>query len=434
MGGRSTRKTKVNIPQDNAPTESEDRSLPPSSTNPPMLFILPKDRSIDSRIVSLPDPATGKSNRFLFDPQNGIYEFKKISAPKKEPSSWLLASKERSASTASKDGNVADGYSIEDPSIFVATEVDPMFFMLPVLLAGSDGESKQLFITLDDHLDAVGRQSEDLRTILSSGAIFTRLQSGVASICDTVEAGDESMYRINTGKLSVVLLAKAQKVVSAGLPPSMDDKLVKEALQAPTTLTAHAELVAELEGMQDVDGGSTKSESQPSSIAPSTLESQETILSSAAVSTAATSFAGDSPATRDDEELKRLMRLRVAFDFILSSYVKRTFHERLRTIIRETSTSIDFTLLDKRLEEIANLKKEAQTLRSLSDNISRKRMVEEDDGIVAARAEKKRKKEEEEAKKKAQSRGIKQLAKADTSGMKKLSSFFAKGAAKKTAT
>jgi Ydr279p protein family (RNase H2 complex component). len=49
-----------------------------------------------------------------------------------------------------------------------------------------------------------------------------------------------------------------------------------------------------------------------------------------------------------------------------------------------------------------------------------------------SRAEKKRRKEEEDKRKNTgQSRGVKELKKVDTSGMKKMSDFFGKAAAKK---
>ena len=79
--------------------------------------------------------------------------------------------------------------------------------------------------------------------------------------------------------------------------------------------------------------------------------------------------------------------------------------------------SARFAPLEAHLSSIAALKSEALSLRSLSDNISRKRAVELDE-------EKKRKKEEEAIKKKNEGRGVKQLKKVDTSGMKKMSSFF----------
>ena len=58
-------------------------------------------------------------------------------------------------------------------------------------------------------------------------------------------------------------------------------------------------------------------------------------------------------------------------------------------------------------------------------------MYEEDDA-VETRAEKKRREEEEVKRKKAgESRGIRDLKKVDTKGMKKMSDFFGKAAAKK---
>jgi hypothetical protein len=86
-------------------------------------------------------------------------------------------------------------------------------------------------------------------------------------------------------------------------------------------------------------------------------------------------------------------------------------------------TTIDFKPLEERLSHIATLKRQAQALRSISDNVSRKRSTAEEDEDIAI---KRRKKDEEEEKKKSVSLGVKKLLKADTSGMKKLSSFFTK--------
>ena len=51
--------------------------------------------------------------------------------------------------------------------------------------------------------------------------------------------------------------------------------------------------------------------------------------------------------------------------------------------------------------------------------------------MAVARAEKKRKEEEEKMKKAGESRGVRELKKVNTSGMKKLSAFFGKAASKK---
>lgn len=441
MRTRTTKKSQVAAIQDDIDSSTTNPPLPASSSNPPMLFILPRERSLDARIVSLPNPQSGVKNRYFFDPTQGIYEFTKISAPRKQPSSWLLSPEGDGGadSNGSQSEIMRNGYSIEDPGMFVATAVDPVFFLLPILLAGSSTENKQLFVTLDDHLDNVSKQSEEVRSILGSEHVLTQLEISLANICDKVEAGDDSMFRINLEKCCKELLSKAERVVAAGLPPSMEQKFVSEALQAPTTLRTQIEMVAEIEReSQDPEEQTPGPQSQPQSQTlfniTTASDSQDSLASAATGPTPATSVEEVAALSPEDENIRRLLRLRTAFDFILSSYIQKSFHEQIRACLNAPQSPIDFTALDKRLAEIADMKKEAQTLRSLSDNISRKRMVEEDDEIVAVRAEKKRKKEEEEAKKKAQPRGIKQLAKADTSGMKKMSSFFTKAAAKKATT
>ena len=94
------------------------------------------------------------------------------------------------------------------------------------------------------------------------------------------------------------------------------------------------------------------------------------------------------------------------------------------TSLLSTSTTPNFAPLTEHLSAIAKLKSEAAALRSISDNISRKRQLEYDEDKIAEREEKKRKKEEEDKKKKSEGRGIKALKKVDTTGMKKMSAFF----------
>ncbi|KAF2226371.1 ribonuclease H2, subunit B, partial [Elsinoe ampelina] len=428
---RTTRKSQSATASKDETVDNSGPSLAPSSTNPPLLFILPKDRSIDARIVTLPNPASGTQNRYIFDPSHGLYEFTKISAPKKEPSSWLLAPGSRGddASTVTQSMDLSGGYTLEDAGVFVATEVDPIFFILSNLLSDASQSGKQLFVTLDDHLDNVGSNSELLRDVLSSPGVLPRLDIAMSLICDKVEAGDDSMFRVSVEKLTRMLLSKAEKVVKAGLPPSMEEKFVKEALQAPTSLRTQMEMVAELEKESQeevVQAELSHGQSQSAATNSSAGASQDSLASATSVSTTAASIADAATDTPEDEEDRRLLRLRTAFNFILASYIQGKFHDQLRAPLSKPKSPVDFAPLDKKLSEIAALKKEAQTLRSLSDNVGRKRVFEEDDEAAEARAEKKRKKEDEEAKKKAQSRAIKQLAKADTSGMKKLSSFFSK--------
>ncbi|KKY24503.1 putative ribonuclease h2 subunit b [Diplodia seriata] len=172
-------------------------------------------------------------------------------------------------------------------------------------------------------MESLGSSSAQLRKLLQNDTLRARVEERMAAACDTVDAGDEKMFRLSIDKLAKELLAKAERLVANGIPASMEEKFVRKALERP-----------------------------------------------------------------------------------------------VMSIKREETT------------ELAALRSEAQALRSLSDNITRKHGME-DDEAAAMRAEKKRKKDEEETKKKNQSRGVKQLAKADTSGMKKLSSFFTKAPVKK---
>ena len=136
------------------------------------------------------------------------------------------------------------------------------------------------------------------------------------------------------------------------------------------------------------------------------------------------------PATHASE-LHHLLRLRTALSYIIASYVPPAIAKCLNTLISSGKSQIECGVLDEHLAKIAQLRAEALASRSLGD-FSRKRSMYEDDDAAETRAEKKRKKEEDEKKKKAGvSRGIKDLKKVDTTGMKKMSDFFGKAAAVK---
>ena len=85
---------------------------------------------------------------------------------------------------------------------------------------------------------------------------------------------------------------------------------------------------------------------------------------------------------------------------------------------------MDFAPLDAYLARLARLRQEAAAARSAGD-YTRKRALDEEE--VAARAEKKRRRDEEEKRKKAgESRGVRDLKKVSTVGMRKMSDFFKK--------
>lgn len=377
MKSRVTRRSAANT---TTTVIGDGESLPLQvDNNPPVLTILPKGVSQAARIVTLPNPATSTRCRYLLCPELGPFEFTTVAAGKAQPGSWLLAptrttegeSTESGAQTAATE----QGYCVQKPDLHLATPVDPIFLLLPDLAAENGGQ--RMFLSLDDHVDAWAQRTNVKAQLLLCEHTTHSLSQRLAAVCDMVNAGDEKMYKLSEVRLAQEILAMAQRVAKAGLPASMEDRLIQESLKNP------------------------------------------------AMSFVAEEGNADNESTGADEHVQRLLRLRTAADFILDSYVEPTLRHAVSVHFKGPDSVIDFAPLDARLAQLETLRTEAQALRSISDNISRKRS-HVDDEAEAIRAEKRRKKEEEETKKKSQSRAVKQLAKVNTSGMKKMSSFFAK--------
>ena len=219
-------------------------------------------------------------------------------------------------------------------------------------------------------------------------------------------------------------------MVEVGLPASLEEKFVRQVLEVPVLGVKREESGVSLASEQDeavggaeVEDPATAATSQESSATTSTVDS---------ASTAATSLSSTS--NPGGESIRHLLRLRTALDFSLASYVQPSLRAALGPHLSHASNvPADFSPLDAHLAHVSKLKSDAQALRTISDNVSRKRGVLDDDEAIEKAEAKKRKKDEEEARKKNVSHGVKRLAKADTTGMKKLSSFFsAKPTAKKT--
>lgn len=422
------------------------QTLPPSVSKPPKLFVLPKDTSKDTRIVTLPNPANGTPSRYLFCPSKGFYEFNHIVAPKKTPRSWLITSEKSLENENTKEGDdvqesmeLGTGYITKNADLFIATPIDILFLVLPALTPKNAKETKQHFLSLEDHLDTLFSFSQHLKALVAQHtSLKSMIERRMGAFCDTVDAGDETMYRICNSKVLHILVKKAERMCKSGLPASMEERFIKPTLDIPVM--------------------SIKREESTVSIVPATLDSQPSLIhDDSSLSTTTTTPSADSQttvgsqstattsfSTTVEEEVTgpslttppgvpHLLRLRTSLTYLLCSYIPPTLRSILQQLLQSPSSSTpDFTPLDAHLAALQKLKAEAAALRSISDNISRKRGYEDDEEKVAEREEKKRKKEEEEKKKKTESRGIKQLKKVDTSGMKKLSSFFtAKPAAKK---
>ncbi|KAI9704235.1 MAG: hypothetical protein M1836_007096 [Candelina mexicana] len=446
------------------------------TSDPPKLFVLPKHVSPGARIVTLLHPRTEVRNRFYFCPNNGFYEFTRVAGTRTIPRSWLLAPHRKSAAqqksihcnitdpqgSGVRDSSVATvvedtmgaatedsssfrkGYISKSADLFVTTPLDPLFLLIPAVCPPTQPNKseapKQLFLSIDDHLDMLIASSDHWSYILPHATTREVLEARMAVVCDSVEAADEKMYRLSHEKLLDVLVAKAECMVQKGLPASLEEKFVRKALEIPMMGIKREDGLHPIGPKTNGEGASediddtlaTPSESIDSSL---TADSQTT------QSTAATSFSEESPTNRQlvtitppisaPEGVPHLLRLRTALSYLFSAYLPIHLTSTLNTMLASQTTPIDFSPLDTHILHLNTLRVEALASRSLSD-FSRKRSLNEDDECAEDRAEKKRKKEEEERKKKqVESRGVRDLKKVDVSGMKKLSDFFGKGSIKK---
>ncbi|KAF2633787.1 hypothetical protein BU25DRAFT_12838 [Macroventuria anomochaeta] len=403
--------------------------LPEATSNPPKLFILPKDTSSDARIVTLDNPAASTPSRYYFCPSKGFYEFSRIAAPKKACRSWLITSQEVKTSENEKskeleepgkqddsEAGLGSGYTTKNADLFLATPVDLLFLILPALAPKSAKEEKQHFLALDDYTDMLSASSQHWKTLLAQHpSLKLMLERKMRTLCDTVDAGVETMYRISHAKLLAILVKKAERMVQNSLPPSMEEKFVKSALDIPVMSIRRED--STLSAVSESGTSTPAADSQASTTAEA--ESQATDIT-----TPDKAEVPAKPSLQTPEGIPHLLRLRTALSYLTSSYLPPSLVSTITTLLSTPTSPIDFTPLTAHLSTIAKLKSEAAALRSISDNISRKRQFECNEDKIAEREEKKRKKEEEDRKKKSESLGVKKLRKVDTTGMKKMSAFF----------
>ncbi|KAI8153415.1 hypothetical protein K4K49_002087 [Colletotrichum sp. SAR 10_70] len=416
----------------NAPTTAK-YSLPEESSSAPKLFIIPTKATQEARIVSLPNPRYSKPTRYLLCPDTGIYEFTKIAAPKTSPRSWMIETPTGDLEKSNDDTSKLRAQVTNGADLFVATPIDPIFLLLPGLFGPASAkstESKRLFLSSDDHFDAVSSSSSHMVEALRCPKTRALLESRMETVCDTVDAGDEKMYRLSEKKLVNEVLSKAKAMSSKSLPNSMEEKFVKKALEAPIQVQRSQAVTVEAkpaaDGATDDSQDSTKNESGESQTSVSTMDSTQSAVSTSTAATSISEVVEETivSAIQASEEVTNLQRLKVAFNFICSSYIAPGMTAMLRPLLADQeTTSVDFTPLDDYLAQLAKLRAEAASSRSMAD-YSRKRMMDEEE--EEARADKKRKMEEEKKRKATQSRGVRALEKVNTKGMKKMSDFFKK--------
>lgn len=414
------------------PDTQEDAAKPVlfAQEKPMKTLILPFNASPHARFILMENPRMSRLSRYFYCPVLGVYEFTAV-GPSSTPKSILLtASLQADGNTHRQkcaDKEYQDNSGLSDAQAFVsrtaqlliATPVDLLFFLLPILspIRNSKVRERKLFQPLDDILDSQESISRTLKAVLI-GPLRPKVEARMKAICDIIEAG-ETMYRINETKLIHELLQKARNVAKNGLPTSMEERFVSRELQPPImSVSRNDESV--IRGQMD----------------PSTSTSQ-TVPSNGASKTSAVSH--DSTLATDaiinecspNESIRDLLRIRIAFNFILCSYVRKDLATKCEEILRSPESPLNFDSLDKHIQHLIELRARAMASRSTIDFV-RKRGLNEDDGALIAQEKKKHKKiEDEKIAKATQARGVRELKKADTSGMKKLSSFFAKVPAEK---
>ncbi|KAL4780212.1 ribonuclease H2, subunit B [Aspergillus varians] len=407
---------KSSSPGQQSQSKAQKATIKPSKT-----FILPSSASPEARFVTLPNPRTKEPTRYFFCPKLGVYEFTVVAS--QFPRSVLYTNEgedQKPQWTISKKAE-----------LLVATPIDILFFAVPILCPSPSSEAKRLFQPLDDIIDSQDELPKHLRSILYNDVFRETLLHRVDAVCDSVEAGDEKMFRLSEAKLLRELLAKAERVAAQGLPKSLEERFVKQALAAPLVSVIRTDVATSSTPAKEDEN---EAQSQESKDTQSTAET-----TSASSSTDSSTPASESAPTPADEELPeqqtcpesivRLQRLATALTFLKTSYIPLVICTKLDEL-SATESPIDFKPLHDHLKHLADLRAEALASRSLGD-FSRKRNAEDDDA-AESRAEKKRRLEEEEKKKKAgESRGVRELKKVNTNGMKKMSDFFGKAAAKK---
>ncbi|CRG86416.1 hypothetical protein PISL3812_03422 [Talaromyces islandicus] len=399
--------------------DTSTRKKPLESVDvPSRTFILPSKRSDAGRFLTLESPSSGAPSRYFFDPHSGLYEFTSVASTPWAPRSILVTPKRGEEEESEQDSKA---YVTKKAELLIATPIDMLFFMLPIIApAENNSSTRNMFQPLDDILDSQDDLAPHLRHILYDVTFRPTLERRMQAICDTMEAGDETLYRFKEKKLVDELIAKAERMIVQGLPKSLEEHFVRTVLDPPL-------MSVKKEKVQITASTTTNEESQESE----TSETQSTTTTTVTVTSEEQSGA-ETPATNlstvedisSSDPITRLLRLRIALSFMRQSYLPPHLSNSIDGLLKSPESPIDFQPLDERLKELAVLRAEANASFQ-AGNYTRKRGFDDED--AESQAEKRRKKEEEEKKKKlAESRGVRDLKKVNTSGMKKMSDFFKK--------
>ena len=417
---------------------NEPSKLPVPDSNPGRIFVLNRNIDDAATVITLAHPRTLEPTRYFMCPKSGLYELRSTLPDPMWKRSALLDSFHRTGTSKvnsieareaanSNEVDRTSSYVLKDATTYTTTPIDPLFLILPALFPPNiktDSDHVH-FRSADDILEALFDQSKHFSRLAES-PVRSLLEQRMAAVCDTVEAGDEVMYRLSMQKLLAQLMQKAKRMSSNGLPASIEDKFVARPLEVPLFALQPTRPKAPVAKDQDEDGNGDRSETQSSvdtHSAVGSLESQES------TDTALTVPEVEDQCRNVPSEGTQLQRLRTAMNMLFSMYVPPHLVTAVNVAVTAAKSSTDFSPLERHLEFVNKVKADAAAARSMSD-FSRKRGLD-DDEMSSEKAEKKRKLEEEEKRKKSgESRGVRDLKKVNVHGMKKMSDFFKKAPVK----
>ncbi|KAF8420606.1 ribonuclease H2, subunit B [Tirmania nivea] len=212
-------------------------SPPPSAAAhaEPRVFILPAPaRPSGLAVVTLPHPATQAPTRYLLDAAAGLHEIRKLAYPVAAPRSWLaVPAVQQQQQAAPGAGWLGAGQALPASALYLCTPLDPLFLLLPHLLAAASRH----FLPLDDILDPLLAAPGPFhwRKLLHPPGCATDMlvRARISAVCDAVDAGAETGYRLSHSKLLGVLAKKCLRIAARGLPRSAEDEFVRRALALP---------------------------------------------------------------------------------------------------------------------------------------------------------------------------------------------------------
>ncbi|KAJ6166654.1 hypothetical protein N7470_002101 [Penicillium chermesinum] len=319
-------RTRSAAPSETAEPVKGQKGVLTSVETPSKTFILPKSTSSDARLLSLPNPQTGDLSRYYFCPERGIFEFIVVSTPSHAPRSILFTyarqlSRENGA-------NASNAMIAKKADLLVATPIDPIFFLIPLLVPSSKS-GQSLFQPLDDIIDSNDDLSPHLRHVLYDDKFRSTLLSRAGSICDTVEAGDEVMLRFSETQLLKEIVGKAERMATAGLPASLEERFIRQALAAPLMAVKREDVLTnQAPSIEDAVSVAEDKPESPSTVATAATPSVSTPVGE---STPVPQLPGDESAA--GENVARLLRISTALAYMKETYLSPALASRLDVLL-----------------------------------------------------------------------------------------------------